>query len=144
MNGLNTIKHWLSRLHLIRKSPDDQHGPLADTQNIGQFYEKQALKYLQKQGLRLIEANFNCRYGELDLIMADADVLVFVEVKFRQSRAYGGAVSAVSRSKQQKLIKTAQWFMQQHQLSNKPARFDVVAIEGENNIHWLKNAFYAN
>jgi putative endonuclease len=83
--------------------------------------------------------------------MSESDILVFVEVKFRRNKAFGGAIAAISRSKQQKLIRTAQWYMQQNGLSNHQARFDVVAIEGpidgstvqSQNINWIKNAFYA-
>ncbi len=126
LNKLASIKRWLSR-------------------DIGQYYEEVAVKYLKNQGLERIEANFNCRYGELDIIMADADVVVFVEVKYRRSKGFGGAIAAVSRAKQRKLVKTAQYYMQCHQLSNKPARFDVIAIngDGDDNIQWIKNAFYA-
>ena len=112
------------------------------SRDIGKIYEDIAQNYLKKQGLRLITANFNCRYGELDLIMSESDVLVFVEVKFRRNKAFGGAIAAVSSSKQQKLTRTAQWYMQQNGLSNHQARFDVIAIEGADEINWIKNAFY--
>ncbi|MFT5161490.1 MAG: putative endonuclease [Alteromonadaceae bacterium] len=147
------IKRWFNPLPIGQNST-----------SVGRFYEDMARQYLQKQGLRFIEANFNCRYGELDLIMADADQLVFVEVKFRTSQAYGGAIGAISHSKQRKLIKTAKLYMQQQRLSSTAARFDVVAIQSlspsekslsdessakkssaENSqLRWIKNAFYAN
>lgn len=82
--------------------------------------------------------------------MTDSDVLVFVEVKFRSNKSFGGAISAISRAKQQKLTRTAQYYMQQQGLSEQPARFDVIAIEGssqsascDDDIQWIKNAFYA-
>lgn len=121
------------------------------SRDIGKFGEQQALKYLKSQGLTLITTNFNCRYGELDLIMAEGDVLVFVEVKYRSSAAYGGAINAISAAKQRKLVKTALLYMQQHDLNEAIARFDVVAIDklddntvvSDNDIVWIKNAFYA-
>ena len=58
----------------------------------GQYYELEAQKYLQQQGLIPIERNYNCPYGELDVIMRDGDTLVFIEVKFRSSNAKGGAI----------------------------------------------------
>ena len=112
------------------------------SRDIGKVYEDIAQNYLKKQGLRLITTNFNCRYGELDLIMSESDVLVFVEVKFRRNKAFGGAIAAVSNIKQQKLTRTVQFYMQQNGLSNHQARFDVIAIEGADEINWIKNAFY--
>lgn len=83
--------------------------------------------------------------GEIDLIMLDEGTKVFVEVKFRKSANFGGAISSVSISKQQKITKTAAIFLQQQGLNayNTACRFDIVAIEGEVNpeIIWLKNAF---
>ncbi|MFT4926764.1 MAG: putative endonuclease [Phenylobacterium sp.] len=126
MPSLIRFKRWLSR-------------------DIGQINEDIARQYLIKQGLRFIVANYHCRYGELDLIMADHTVLVFVEVKFRRNHSHGGAAAAVNHSKQRKLIKTAQWYMQQQGLSNNVTRFDVIAIEGDDSqIRWIKNAFHAD
>lgn len=120
----------------------------ATTSEVGQIGEKIAQDFLKNKGLKLIEANFNCRYGELDLIMADKDTLVFVEVKYRSSRAYGGALHAISPTKKKKLIRTALFYMQQKGMSNNPARFDVIAINNsgnkdDNEILWIENAFYA-
>ena len=83
--------------------------------------------------------------------MSDNDVLVFVEVKYRSGKAYGGAISAIPISKQRKLIKAALKYMQLKGLVNHVARFDVVAIDklddnsviSDNDIVWIKNAFYA-
>jgi putative endonuclease len=124
----------LNRLHSIKR---------LFSRDIGKINEDLALKFLQNNGLQLIGANFNCRYGELDLIMRESDVLVFVEVKYRRSKSFGGALSAVTSAKQRKLVRTALWYMQQNGLSNHPARFDVVAIDGDD-IQWFKNAFYAS
>ena len=134
----------------------DKFNPLSSikslfSRDIGQYGEQLALQYLQSKGLTLICQNFNCRYGELDLIMSDDDVLVFVEVKYRSGKAYGGAISAIPITKQRKLIKTALKYMQLQGLVNHVARFDVVAIDklddnsvvSDNDIVWIKNAFYA-
>lgn len=139
MNWLNPLKQWINRLKQQPKGSNNKR----PGNEIGQFNEDLARQYLLKQGLRFIAANFNCRYGELDLIMADNQVLVFVEVKFRQNQAFGGAIAAVTRSKQRKLIKTAKLYIKQQGLSGYVARFDIVAIEGAN-IRWLRNAFYAD
>jgi putative endonuclease len=112
------------------------------SRDIGKVKEDLALKYLKNKGLRLIEANFNCRYGELDLIMSESEVLVFVEVKYRGSKSFGGALNAVSNTKQRKLTRTALYYMQQKELCDHQARFDVLAIDGDD-IQWIQNAFYA-
>lgn len=115
----------------------------------GQIAEQAAKKFLQINGLIFIEQNFYSRWGELDLIMKEQDTLVFIEVKYRKSNLFGGAISAVSYKKQQKLIKTAAIYLQQQGLNeyNTAYRFDVVAIEGntdniaKSQINWLQNAF---
>lgn len=110
--------------------------------NLGQQYEQLALCYLQQQGLSLVQQNFQCKAGEIDLVMREGATLVFVEVKYRANNAFGGALAAVSYSKQQKLLRSCRWYLQQHRLSNAPCRLDVLAIEGEAPYHyqWLKNA----
>ncbi len=75
--------------------------------NLGQQYEQLALQYLQQQGLKLVQQNFHCKTGEIDLVMREGATLVFVEVKYRASSAFGGALAAVSFSKQQKLLRTS-------------------------------------
>ncbi len=108
----------------------------------GALFESLALQYLQQQGLGLVLRNFRCRYGEIDLICRSAEHWVFVEVKYRQHSHFGGAVAAVTLQKQQKLARTASYFLQQ-QRSQAPCRFDVVAISGAApyRIEWIKNAF---
>ncbi len=113
--------------------------------DVGTQFEDLALAHAQKNGLRLIERNFTCRHGELDLIMRDREVVVFVEVRYRRSGAFGGAIDSVGPSKQRRLIKAASLFLQQHpDLSRQPCRFDVIALEGTAEaarIEWLRNAF---
>ena len=110
--------------------------------NLGQQYEQLALSYLIQQGLLLVQQNYLCKAGEIDLIMREGSTLVFIEVKYRASSAFGGALAAVSRSKQQKLLRSCRWYLQQHQMSNAPCRIDVLAIEGAApyQYQWLKNA----
>lgn len=110
----------------------------------GDLYEQQALAYLKKQGLTLILANFHSRLGEIDLIMLDGQQLVFVEVKARRQNNFGSALEAVTAAKQQKIIRTAQFFLSRHpQYQNHHCRFDVIAItiNATSEIQWLKNAF---
>ena len=110
---------------------------------IGYAAEEQARNYLVKQGLRWITSNYHCRWGEVDLIMTEADYLIFVEVRARVSLRYGGAIASITRQKQRKIIKTASHYMVSKNLYNKyTARFDVVSLQGAlSDIGWIKNAF---
>lgn len=107
--------------------------------------EATARDYLMMQGMKWIESNYRCRLGEIDLIMQDKELLVFVEVRSRSSSAYGGAMASITYSKQQKLLKTASLYLLTHQLQDKIAtRFDVISIEGKPpKLTWIKNAFGA-
>jgi putative endonuclease len=95
-----------------------------------------------KPGLRFIAANARERGGEIDLIMRDGAVTVFVEVRYRRSASYGDAASSVTPQKQQRLLKAARlWLCRQNgSFETVDCRFDVVAFTG-NDIQWLKNAF---
>ncbi|WP_371376747.1 YraN family protein [Thalassotalea aquiviva] len=106
-----------------------------------------ALDYLYRQQLKLKQMNFSCRQGEIDIIALDGDVLVFIEVKYRKNTAYGAPEAMVSPKKQQKIIKTAKFYLQKQGLNeyNTECRFDVVSILGPSTaptITWLKDAFY--
>ncbi|MEM4987863.1 YraN family protein [Collimonas sp. H4R21] len=107
----------------------------------GRMAEDRALAYLQQRGLKLVERNFRCKGGEIDLVLAEpvSGLLVFVEVRQRNSRRYGGAAASVTRSKQAKLIIAAEVFLQRY--AQPPAcRFDVVAID-DDAIEWIRQAF---
>jgi len=116
-----------------------------DSRDSGRSAEDFAAGYLQHQGLRLLERNWTCRSGELDLVMLDGDTVVFVEVRYRRYNAWGGALESVDLRKQQKLIRAAQLFLQQEsRLAKHPCRFDVVAIgqiDKEQEPNWIRNAF---
>lgn len=114
--------------------------------NKGQVTENYAERYLSKQGLILIERNFHSRQGEIDLIMLDGDTYVFIEVKYRKSKEFGGAIAAVSASKQKKIKHCITFYLHQSDINeyNTPCRIDVVALEGDitqPDVTWLKNAF---
>ena len=112
------------------------------SQKIGFAAEKYARDYLCKQGLKLVENNFSCRLGEIDLIMRDGEFLVFVEVRARVSNAHGNALESVNYFKQQKLLKTASYYLLIKNLTNIPCRFDVLALDGHQpTVSWIKNAF---
>lgn len=121
----------------------------------GDHAEALALSYLRQQGLTLIARNFSTRAGEVDLIMqakTDSDTLIFIEVRYRKNQDYGGAAASVTYHKQQRIIKAALAYHQQF-APQAAMRFDVIAIEGDNdantanaqpntaNIDWIQNAF---
>ncbi|WP_052283676.1 YraN family protein [Kluyvera genomosp. 1] len=112
------------------------------TKQVGNAVELRARRWLEEQGLKFIAANVHERSGEIDLIMRDAAVTVFVEVRYRKSAAYGGAAASVTRSKQHKLLQTARLWLARHNGSfdTVDCRFDVLAFTG-NEIEWLQNAF---
>lgn len=118
-----------------------------DRRKVGKDAEKIAEKFLQHQGLKLIERNAYCRFGEIDLIMRDpdSDTLIFVEVRQRRSRNHGGAANSVDFHKQAKLVTTAQFLLGKHPAwSRMNCRFDVIAFEGEATTAtpmWYKDAF---
>lgn len=125
---------------------------MVTTREQGLYTENLACQFLENKGFKLIEKNFNCRLGEIDLIMKDNDNLVFVEVRYRRNNNFGSGAESVTAGKQSKLIKTASLYLQQHDKLNKyPARFDIVSITGvveTNNINnidfdWIENAFGA-
>jgi putative endonuclease len=115
-----------------------------DRKAIGDSAETLACEYLRRRGLRLLYRNYRCRRGEIDLVMMDGDSLVFVEVRYRRRTGFGGAAETVSKAKQKRIIFCAQAFLCRHRAWNRPARFDVVSIEGAPGNHkldWLRNAF---
>jgi putative endonuclease len=116
------------------------------TQKKGRIAEEAASAYLIKQGLKLIAQNYRCRMGEIDLIMRDKEYLVFIEVRSRTSNYFGGGVASVTYAKKQKIIKTAAYYMLEHQAQNRYAlRFDVMSIDGKSAaITWIKDAFGAD
>jgi len=110
----------------------------------GQRYEQLAFDFLTQQGLQPITRNYQSKMGEIDLIMKDQDVIVFVEVRFRTYDDFGGGLYSVEYHKQQKLIRTAEQYLQQRGLYDQvDCRFDVVAISKQppHQIEWLQNAF---
>ena len=112
------------------------------SQQLGKLAEDQALHYLQQQKLTLLERNFRCRVGEIDLIMREQAMIVFVEVRYRTSSTYGTAAETILYHKQQKIIKTALLYLQWRRLNeNTACRFDVVALTANQPIQWIKDAF---
>lgn len=113
---------------------------MTTSQQRGQLAEDRACDYLQAQGFELLTRNYRLRGGEIDLIGRDGDYLVFVEVRYRNTEAFGGALSSVDLRKQQRIIRTAEHYLMRYAV-DLPCRFDVIAIDSAQQITWLKNAF---
>jgi putative endonuclease len=109
----------------------------------GAAAEQLAAVWLQRQGLKLLTANYRCRFGEIDLVMLDGKQTVFVEVRLRGNDAFGGAAASITRAKQQKLTRAAEHYLMLHGLTS--CRFDAVLLDelSADKIVWLKNAFDA-
>lgn len=115
----------------------------------GDAIETAALAFLQTRGLRLLARNAHSRGGELDLVMLapapGGDIVVFVEVRYRASAAFGGGAASVDRGKRRKLVRAAQAFLLRHpRHANAPCRFDVIEADGEPGsprLRWLQDAF---
>ena len=118
---------------------------LVTTKQTGDAAEDRALRYLQAQGLQLVQRNYRTPGrggGEIDLILRDVDAtLVFVEVRQRGNLRHGGALASIGVAKQRRIVFAARHFlMRWRQLP--PCRFDVVAVE-DDTLHWFKAAFDA-
>lgn len=116
---------------------------------LGQLAEAYVEHWLKRQGLAAVARNYRCRRGEIDLVMLDGDTLVFVEVRLRTHKGFGGAEASVDRAKRRRLSAAATHFLASRPaLSNAPCRFDVIAVTAapdhrDFNCNWIRNAFYA-
>lgn len=116
--------------------------------SIGQQAEQEALNFLKQQGLKLLDKNYHCRQGEIDLVMQDQQTLVFIEVRYRKSAHFGSSAESITNSKQRKIIHTAEHYLYNKVKTAIPVcRFDVVAIypsaNAQNSLQfdWIKHAF---
>jgi putative endonuclease len=128
-------------LNPLRKPNNKQPQLKQPSYTQGVKAEKQALLFLEQQGLTLVCQNYYCQLGEIDLIMIDDDTLVFIEVRYRKNSQFGGALASITPTKQKKIIKTARYYLTQY--DDEPyCRFDAVAIESAfTQPMWLKDAF---
>ena len=107
----------------------------------GSRYEEAAASFFIQQGYEILERNYRRKTGEIDLIAKDGNVYVFAEVKFRKRQKKGFPEEAVNITKQERIYRTAQWYLKEHGLSfNLPCRFDVISILDDQVTH-IKNAF---
>lgn len=130
-----------------------RHESNAESRAVGARFEAHALDFLRRQRLVLVARNVHCRGGELDLVMRERDgTLVFVEVRARARREYGGAAASVGWRKQQRLLRAARYFLavpargespHESVCGMPPCRFDVIAFE-RGRLVWLRDAFRAD
>jgi len=117
--------------------------------SLGEDYEDRAATLLEDHGLRVLERNFRGKTGEIDIIALDGAQLVFVEVRARNNRFFESAAGSVNLRKQQRIVRTAQLFLQRRpHWANTPCRFDVIAFEPPQSstrpgIRWIRGAFTA-
>jgi putative endonuclease len=121
----------------------------AVARTVGDLWETAALTHLQGAALELLERNFSCRYGELDLVMRErGGGLVFVEVRYRKSGAHGNGAASVGPAKRAKVVRAAQVWLQAHpKLAAQPCRFDVIGCSGTPQqplFDWTRAAFDAD
>lgn len=113
----------------------------------GRRAEEEALVYLKNQGLTLVERNYRCRMGEIDLIMEEGNRLVFVEVRYRADPRYGSALESVQGRKRARLIAAATHYLTIGRLFDRPTRFDVIGLSpagAQLSLQWVKDAFSAS
>ena len=115
-----------------------------DRRHTGAAAEAAARATLEARGLRTLASNVSFRFGELDLVMRDGDTIAFVEVRYRRSDRFGGAVGSVDHGKRRRIVLAARaWLAGQRGLAEAPCRFDVVTVQGDEPFacEWLRNAF---
>jgi putative endonuclease len=111
----------------------------------GTTAETIVLEFLKKQGLSELTRNFRTRAGEIDLIMLDKSIIVFVEVRSRKSNRFMDAVETIDNRKVQKILRTSRLYLQRHPDSFDSCRFDIVTLTGNISsprLDWIKNAFF--
>ena len=113
---------------------------MGNTQTLGREAEDRAESMLSRAGLQTLARNYRCRSGEIDLVMRDGKHLVFVEVRFRSSLAFGSAAASVGADKRRKLILAAQHYLLENRWQG-PCRFDVVTFDQDQGGRWIRDAF---
>ena len=122
----------------------EEVSPSDERHQLGESGESLAVKLLKKDGYKIIERNYRCKLGEIDIIAKDGDVLTFVEVKARRADEFEGPKSAVTPKKKRKISMVALHYLKETEQMDKKARFDVVAIRSfpeHPDAQIIKNAF---
>lgn len=113
----------------------------SNKRKLGAKVEQLVSEYLNTLGFTILEMNYRCKQGEIDIIAKDQEYYVFIEVKYRNNTKYGTPQEAVGSAKQRRICNAAQYYLYSHRLSEAtPVRFDVAAVL-ENKITYYKNAF---
>ena len=112
----------------------------------GAYYEQAAGRYLEQLGYEILEYNYRCRSGEIDIIAKDGAYVVFCEVKYRADSRKGDPLEAVDTRKQNVIFRCAMYYLAEHHLNDVPCRFDVIGIQGKDGmkgaeVTYIKNAF---
>lgn len=139
---MNMKKIHLSPIKQLFSTSKPETNSQLDTNSIGAKAEEIASQYLIKNKLRLIEKNYFCRQGEIDLIMQDKDELVFVEVRYRKHARHGNAIESIQRHKLQRIQTAIHHYIMTNNLGYIPCRIDVVGLHGNlqrPDINWIKN-----
>lgn len=114
---------------------------MTTTKQTGDLYEARTADYLKSRGYHILETNYRCRYGEIDIIAGKDDIMVFTEVKVRRSSFSGSSGSAISYKKQQKILMTARYYLMMQKLYEWPScRFDSALFEN-GQLNYIENAF---
>ncbi|MDR1094618.1 MAG: YraN family protein [Clostridiales bacterium] len=114
-----------------------------DKITFGAVGEESAARFLERKGYRVLENNYKCRFGEIDVVAMDGDTLVFVEVKHRATLKYGRPAEAVNTRKQYKISQVAAAYIKSKKLYDAPARFDVIEVLDNRWVNHIENAFYS-
>ncbi len=141
---IRAIKNLRRRLHKKNLPPRHSTAKRSEKQSIGDHFEVLACKHLQQAGLTLIARQLSCPGGEIDLVLREQDLLVFVEVRARNHASHGGAAASVTSRKQTKLIRAAKWHLssltERFFAGREPlCRIDVMSFE-QGHMQWLRDA----
>ena len=124
----------------MESHPHEESGFRTDTCALGKSAEDAAVDLLERDGYRIVERNYRCKLGELDIVARDGAVLAFVEVRSRADESHGHAAEMVTPAKQRKVARVAAWYLVDRRPRDAQMRFDVVAITGAS-VELIKDAW---